>query len=233
MKKSKRLWLIVSACVAAAAVIAVAAVALFADSEIDLGKNISYMDKYAYFGSNANFAVTVNAGVGEKTFLTDGKVGETAEFCKISLVVVNSSYTKLESFGYELTAGGEKLSGTFKKDVLTLEFNDQTAIKNPETVESVVIVYATTHRDTISLANMLEGRLSATDAVDAAVKVFAKEIKSNTKNKIFPREIYVKFVTGYGGEEPYYWYVAFIASETDFWAVLLDSRTGAVDVKKG
>jgi hypothetical protein len=74
--------------------------------------------------------------------------------------------------------------------------------------------------------------LSADDAYNAAIKVFSKEIKENTKKQSFNREIYIKFVTGYNGEEPYYWYVAFIASDSDYWAVLLDSKTGKVDVKR-
>jgi hypothetical protein len=230
-KKSKLIKIIAISVVAAAAIV-VALSFLFKGRDIDLTGNICYSDRYVYSGKNNDFSATVYAGAGEKNFLTDGQAVDVTGFCKISLNIINMAYNKLTSFGFELKTDTQSFSGTITKDSLSSELSGAADVPDPSKIRAVIIKYGDKNTE-IGLADVLDGRLSAGQAYDAALKVFAKEIKSNLKNGSLNREIYIKFVTGYGGEEPYYWYVAFIASDSDYWAVLLDSKTGAVDVRRG
>jgi hypothetical protein len=233
MKKSKKLIVVLCSVV----VLAALSVGIFVaanKNEVDLTNNICYFDKYVYFGKNGNFAVSVYAGKGEKNFLTDGKAKEVEDFCRVILNVLNNAYSKITSFECEVALyGGERIAGKIEKNPLTLENSVEVAVPNPDKIKSVYVKYAASKGDSIEVKNLLEDRLSAEQAFEAAGKIFAKEIKENAKNGEFKREIYIKFVTGYRGEEPYYWYVAFIASDSDYWAVLLDSKTGKAEIKRG
>jgi hypothetical protein len=232
MKKSKKLII----CLCSAVVLAAIGVGIFLaanKTDVDLTKNICYSDEYVYFGRNGNFAVSVYAGRGEKNFLTDGKANDVQDFCRVILNVLNNAYSKITAFECEIAfEGGERVAGKIEKNPLTLEHTAEIATAHPEKIRSVYVKYTAAKGDSIEVKNILEGRLSAEQAFAAAEKIFAKEIKENTKKGEFDREIYVKFVTGYRGEEPYYWYVAFIASDSDYWAVLLDSKTGKAEIKR-
>ncbi|MDR3263427.1 MAG: hypothetical protein LBT30_03875 [Clostridiales bacterium] len=230
MKKTKRFIVVAVLIAAIAAVAAVVIAALKKDD--DFSGNISYADENVYLGQNANFAVSVYAGKAEKNFLTDGRAVDVVKFCKVSLTLLNTAYSKAASFDYQIIAGDTTLSGVLNKDIMSSEYIGEIEVPDPSAIESAVIKYSNSKSDLVALDNVLAERLSFDDAYKAALNVFAKEIKENTKNGSFNREIYIKFVTGYSGEEPYYWYVAFIASDSDYWAVLLDSKTGETEVKR-
>jgi hypothetical protein len=233
MKKSKKLIVILCSVLILAA-FGVGIFVMTKKDDVDLTGNICYADRYVYFGSNGNFAVSVYAGRGEKNFLTDGKAVGVEDFCKVILNVLNNAYSKITSFECEIAfEGGGRIAGKIEKNPLTLEHSAEITAPNPEKIKSVYVKYTASKGDSIEVKNVLEGRLSAEQAFDAAEKIFAKEIKESVKKGAFDREIYIKFVAGYRGEEPYYWYVAFIASDSDYWAVLLDSKTGKADIKRG
>ena len=229
----KKWWKVLGVAVVLGFTAAAVFLALFLKDDLNLTGNISYCDRYVLQGHSSNFSVTVRAGDAEKCFLTDGKALEVGAFCRISLSVINNVYSKAKSFDFKLlTESGDSVSGVIEKDGATLEFYGSVNIADPSKIKSVTVEYGNSRHDVITLNNLLTDRLSGAQAYEKAVSIFSREIKDNTKNGVFNREIYVKFVTGYGGEEPYYWYVAFIASDTDYWAVLLDSKTGAEEIKR-
>ncbi|MDR1940618.1 MAG: hypothetical protein LBQ40_07510 [Clostridiales bacterium] len=228
----KRAFMIIAAIVITIAIAAAVVWVLTKKNEIDLTNNICYSDRHVYSGKNGDLAVTVYAGVAEKSFLTDGKASEVVNFCKIGLNVINTAYSKVAAFDYNIIADGKLYAGKLTRDSLTSEMSGSVDLPDASKIKSIVIRYGSKDHE-IPLSGVLDGRMSADDAYKAAVKIFSKEISNGIKNGVFNREIYIKFVTGYGGEEPYYWYVAFIASDSDYWAVLMDSRTGEVDVKRG
>ncbi|MDR2047393.1 MAG: hypothetical protein LBP79_05835 [Clostridiales bacterium] len=218
--------------VIAAATVTAAIVLAGLGKDVDLTGSVSYADEYVYFGRGKNFSVTVCAGIAEKTFLTDGKATDVAEFCKVTLNILNSAYLKITEFECGVDSGGIYAQGKIEKNPVTLEHTAQIAVADASKIKSVYVKYTNAKSESIAVENLLQGRLSSRDAFDAALKIFAKEIKENIKNRALKREIYIKFVTGYGGEEPYYWYVAFIAGDSDFWAVLIDAKTGEADAKR-
>jgi hypothetical protein len=234
MKKSKKAIIILCAAAVAAAVFGGIFLMARGRGGVDLSGNVCYFDERVFFGKNANFAVSVYSGRGEKNFLTDGKATDVESFCKIVLNVLNPAYSKIASFDCEVFfEDGSHSPGKIEKDPLTLEYTADIEAAEIKNVKSVYIKYAAAKGDSIDVKGAAEGGISAEGAFNAAVKVFSKEIKENTKNGGFDREIYVKFVSGYGGGEPHYWYVAFIASDSDYWAVLIDAKTGKTELKRG
>ena len=70
---------------------------------------------------------------------------------------------------------------------------------------------------------------------DVVIKIvdLEKEITAESDTGNLQREIYVQLVNALADSEaPYYYYVSFMKSSSDYWALLLDPVTGEVISKK-
>ena len=186
--------------------------------------NISRRTDAYFAGESETFAVSVEKGRREKTFIADGKTVDVVDFCCITVTPLKSNDYKSVSFvikADDKTLSGEIATsdfGEFSTDI-TLDFNPKT-----------VTVTAGEEVCDIEMSNILEGALSSLDAVNVAKDAFKDKIAKEHEDGKAEREIYVKLITG--DRVNYYYYVSFIGDGLDYWAMLIDPKTGDIISKR-
>ena len=185
-------------------------------------RNISRSVDALYVGENGDFAVTLESGVRETPFIADGKVGEVVAFSELTVTPMNvNDYTEIE-YVISSADGGATLAGK----LTTGRFGEFRCDAATEFLPAAITLTAGGQTAEIELKNVMEGKLTAEDAVNVAEKQFAERIAAEEAEGKPGREIYLKLVTG--DRESYYYYVSFIGEGTDYWAALIDPSDGRV-----
>lgn len=184
--------------------------------------NVSRQTDAFYCGESDAYAVSIEFGKRERTFIADGKATDVRAFCEISITPLKQN--DAESLTFVVKGQDAELSG----EVQTSNYGEFVAEIGLEfTPQSVVVTHGESASE-IELCNVLEGALSANDVINIAKKEFADKISAE-KDKP-EREIYVKLISG--DRTTYYYYVSFIGEGVDYWAMLVDIKTGEVVSKK-
>lgn len=191
------------------------------DAEKD---NISRMTDTYYAGECELFAVSVESGKRERTFIADGKATDVIDFCRITVLPLKAN--AYESVNFVLSDGEKTLSGEIKKS----DFGEYCLDIQLDFVPKAVDVTAGAETGKIELINVLNGTLSSKDAVNIAKDEFKDKIAAEYADGKPEREIYVKLITG--DRNNYYYYVSFIGDGVDYWALLIDPETGDVVSKR-
>lgn len=179
----------------------------------------------AYFaGESELFAVSVEKGRREKTFIADGKATDVTDFCQITVVPLKSN--GYEKINFVINGDGATLSG----ELTASDFGEFSQPIELSFAPITVTVTAGTDTSEIDLSNVLEGKLTSNDAVNIAKDAFKDKIAKEAEDGKPEREIYVKLITG--DRESYYYYVSFIGDGVDYWAMLIDPVTGNVVSKR-
>ncbi len=214
--------------VSAILVIVCALVALAACSGkkggVDVKDNVSRRTDAYLAGESELFAVSVESGRREKTFIADGKAVDVVDFCQITVIPLKSN--GYESINFVLSADGKTLTGDLKSS----DFGEFSSLIELDFVPSSVTVTAGSDVSEISLSNLLEGKLTSDDAINVAKDAFKDKINAEAADGKPEREIYVKLITG--DRTNYYYYVSFIGDGVDYWAMLIDPATGNIISKR-
>lgn len=198
-----------------------------------LETRVSTYHDAVYVGENEDFAVSFVTGEAERLIVIDGEVGETAPFATLtvtpqSAALFNNTYT------YLLKGEMGEKSGALTKDVIGASFSaDVEGGREIGKILSVSLVSEGILESEVTLANKLEGALSWKEILAVAEKELAEVIAAESDTGNLRREIYVKLVNALASSDaPYYYYVSFIKSPSDYWALLVDPMTGEVISKK-
>ncbi|NCA66825.1 MAG: hypothetical protein EOM87_02030 [Clostridia bacterium] len=194
--------------------------------------NISYIQTALYTGQSLNFTVSVTKGRSEQLFIADGKVGELKEFNTLTVVPLNIDLLN-NSYNYKLIGENGELEGSLAKDNFGASYNAELSdITTIGTLTSITII-AVSIEDEICLVNKLADMLDAMEALEIARDSLEEQIVSETVDNEMQREIYIKLINdAKNPTSPYYWYIAYIASPTDYWTVLIDPSNGEIVSKK-
>jgi len=194
--------------------------------------NVSYLETHLYTGETVEFAVCLMRGKREDSFLTDGVVTNLSEFTTLKVTPLKKELFGL-TYTYKITGANTELTGSLTKDMFGVSYSAELqAIDSIGTLASVTILSEGVE-NTVTLTNRLQDMLDWQAALGIAEKEFAESIASETDKEGFPREIHIKLVNNrHDRTSPYYWYVAFIASRTDYWAILINPSTGEIVSKK-
>ncbi len=177
----------------------------------------------SYFaGESEDFAVSIETGRREKSFIADGKSTDVVDFAEIIITPLKRNDCEKISYvikGQDATLNGEVATSNYGEFIgeLKLDF----------TPVSITLTAGETESE-IELCNVLEGALSANDIVNIAKNEFADRIANEGEN--FHREIYVKLISG--DRMSYYYYVSFIGEGVDYWAMLVDIKSGEIVSRK-
>ncbi len=197
-----------------------------------LAQNISYIQTALYAGQSLNFSVSVAKGRSEKLFIADGKSGELKEFNTLIVVPLNIDLFN-NAYKYKLIGATGELEGDLTKDSFGASFSAELSDISQIGELSSITILSINFEDQIALANKLSDMIDAMEALAIAEKNLEAKIKSETADNAYNREIYIKFINDSKNfDSPYYWYVAYIASPTDYWTVLIDPTSGEVLSKK-
>ncbi len=186
--------------------------------------NISRLTNSYYAGESDCFAVSIEQGRREKTFIADGTAKEVGDFTELTIIPLKKN--EYECISYVILGDGNTLSGEINKSdngeyisIITLDF-----------VPASITLTAVEDTQEIELCNVLDGALSALDIINIAKTEFKDRIDEAIQNNEPEREVYLKVITG--DRITYYYYVSFIGEGVDYWAVLVDIKTGDIISKK-
>lgn len=194
------------------------------DKNKEQSDNVSRLTEAYYAGESSSFAVSVEKGRREKNFIADGTATDVVDFCEINIQPLKTNeYEKITYVlsGQDKTLSGELTGGTFG------EFTASIAL---DFVPDKIAVTAGKEQSEIDLSSVLEGALTSQDVINIAKKEFKEKIDAEYSEGKADREIYVKLITA--DRTNYYYYVSFIGDGTDYWAMLVDIKTGAIVSKK-
>lgn len=186
--------------------------------------NISRQTNAYFAGESEQFAVSIEVGKREKIFIADGKATDVEDFCQITITPLTAG--SYEAVNYVVSGGENTLSG----EITSSNYGEYTATVNLEFTPKTVTVTAGDVTSEIELANILEGALNSADVVNIAKEEFKDKLQKEIDEGKGEREIYVKLITG--DRMTYYYYVSFIGDGVDYWAMLIDPKTGDVVSKR-
>ncbi len=198
-----------------------------------LEKCVSTYTDGVFVGLNEDFNANFVTGEKEKLIVIDGEVGELAPFATLTVTPLSAELFN-NTYTYLLKGENGERSGELVKDVVGATFSAEVAdAKELGKITSVVVKAEGILESEVPLQDKLYGMIGWKDALAVAEKEFAEQIKTESDTGNLPREIYVKLVNALGGEDaPYYYYVSFIKSPSEYWALLIDPATGDVISKK-
>lgn len=184
---------------------------------------VSRMTSQYFVGEDENFAVMIEKGKREKTFIADGKVNDVQDF--VDITVMPLTQNDYESLDFEVKAEGNALNGTLTKSN-NGEFKTSIDMKF---APSSVKITAGEEVSEINLGDVLADKLTADDIMNIANTEFKDRIEKAGGKKM-QREIYIKLISG--DRINYYYYISFIGDNVDYWAMLIDPKTGDIVSKK-
>ncbi|MBQ7653419.1 MAG: hypothetical protein IJS93_03515 [Clostridia bacterium] len=184
---------------------------------------LSYCQTSLYEGKNADFVVELTEGTSEKLFVADGKTQETAPFVTLK-VTPTSQDLKNVDLKFKLKGDKGEVSAPLSVDAFGAYFTaspDMSVVGKPQ--EASVLIGADESK--VELKDMLEGMVTSQQALSIAEETLKEKLANDDKE----REIYVRVIKNADElEAPYYWYVAFISSPTDYYSAVIDVKSGKV-----
>ena len=204
-----------------------------APEKTGLEKRVSTYQDSVYVGENGEFGVSFVTGEAEKLIVIDGEVGECARFATLTVTPLSSELYN-NTYSYILKGEAGEKTGELVKDVVGAAFSAEVpAAEEIGKVLSVTVKADGILESEVELMSKLEGAMTWREALAVAEKAFAEEITAESDTGELSREIYVKLVNALSdADAPYYYYVSFIKSSSDYWAILLDPVTGEIISKK-
>ena len=204
-----------------------------AEQKSTLEKRVSTYHDAVYVGSNDDFTASFITGESEKLIVIDGEAGELAPFATLTVTPLSAGLFN-NTYTYLLKGENGERSGDLVKDVVGAAFFAEVEnAKEIGKITSLVIHAQELYESELPLSDKLEGALTWKEILAVAEKEFAENIKQESDTGNLSREIYIKLVNALSDDDaPYYYYVSFIKSPSDYWALLLNPMTGEVISKK-
>lgn len=186
-------------------------------------KPISYMQTLFYVGKDNEFIVKLIRGRGEPLFIADGKSSGNEEFTTLTVTPLNKDQANSE-LSFSIIGDNGEMSGILSYERLQGIFSSSPDLKGIGTPKTINIIEGK-RTVAINLTNLLEGRISCEEALSIAERTLQNKLSADDKD----REMYIRLINNsLDPNSEYYWYVAFIASPTDYYSALIDSKNGNV-----
>lgn len=187
--------------------------------------HVSYMQQLFYKGGNRDFTVRLIGGTSEAMFVADGVTQNVAPFVDLTVIPQHVDLFN-ESYTYTLVGTDGEVSGALTKDSFGAAYTARPDIGGIGTPTSVKLLYDE-KESVFDLHDMFADAIKGEKAMQLAEHNLADKLSASDKE----REIYVKYINDADSDQStYYWYVAFIASPTDYYAVLVDNDGEIVSV---
>lgn len=179
-------------------------------------KNVSEYRDNVYVGSDSDFALEAVTGYREMPFEIDGKSGDKADFCLVT--ISPTDFDPTASYNYKIILGEVKYEGECVKHPFANTFSFEVAARCNE---SSLTVELNGHE--IELSSVKNEQFISPEK---AFEIAYKRLKDSDVIKNGKYEIYIRLiknpVNASGG---YFWYVAFVDENKETCAVLLQPET--------
>jgi len=182
-------------------------------------ENVSYSQTTLFTGSNDTFNVSLSSGISEKLFIADGKTTDVGNFVLLKVTPLSPDLLNVE-LKYKLVGDKGETTDSLSKDAFGAYLSaepDLNVIGNP-----LCIYLINGEKETqIELKDEMQDRISSAQALQIAKEKIKDKLEADDKD----RETYVRLINNAENKDSaYYWYVAFIASPTDYYSVLIDGK---------
>ncbi|MDE6550924.1 MAG: hypothetical protein K2M44_05455 [Clostridia bacterium] len=196
--------------------------------EASINDYVSYDQYMLYSAHDEDISVSITGTKREEIFIADGKVGQLSDYVRITMRPHKAEMLTGE-YSYAVVGEIGSLSGNLSKDGFGVSFSaDLHELSEIGIISAVKITYGYTVKE-LSVINRCEGIIDSRAALGKAYEVFKSDIDAALQSKSFNREVYIKLVNdGKNPDSDYYWFVSFISSKEDYWAVLVNSSDGNV-----
>lgn len=174
-------------------------------------------------GESDLFAVSLECGRRERAFIADGKVTDVAPFAELKILPLKTA--DAEGLQFVLASDDATLSGSIDKGT-SGEF--KTSLDLTFTPAKITVTMGEQSSE-IDLSSVLEGAITAEEAIDIARETFKDKLELEAADGK-SREVYLKLITG--DRENYYYYVSFIGDGVNYLATLV-SLDGNIVSKRG
>lgn len=186
--------------------------------------NICRITEEFYAGESDAFYASIEKGRREATFIADGVARDVGDFAELTILPLKSNSYK--TLGYTISDDVSTLSGEISVG------------KHGEFVASIALDFLPTKitvcvdevGDEIELSSVLEGAISAEQAIEIAKNELQNAIDKEYDEGKPEREIYLKLISA--DRTTYFYYVSFIGEGVDYWAMLINPQTGDIVSRK-
>lgn len=183
-------------------------------------EKISYRQDSLFAASDDSFVVSLSGGVSEQDFIIDGKVGQVKAWTQLRVMPKNTLLAQ-KTYTYKLIGDKGEIAGQLVKEMLGVGFAASISDLNAIGTPSQVVIESEELKAELPLTDCMQG-IKADKALEIAIGEFRTQIDASEDG--VNREIYIKYINDrHNPQSPYCWYVSFIASNEDFWAVLISS----------
>ncbi len=220
----RKLCVVVSALLLAILALSLVACTKDKDGANDKTNCISRETTAFYAGASEQFAVSVEIGRREKSFVADGKSVDVVDFVQIEIVPLQKN--EYEVINYVLSGEGATFAGQLSPSTN----GEWTATVELAFAPTSIAIFAGEDECELQLANVLDGCLSSADVLNIAKTNFKERIDKELAEGKGEREIYIKLISG--DRKTYYYYVSFIGEGVDYWAVLINPQSGDIVTQK-
>ncbi len=132
--------------------------------------NVSRLTEAYYAGESDLFAVTIEKGRREKSFIADGIAKDVCDFTELSITPLKSN--EYQSIAYVVCADNKTVSGEIQSGK-SGEFTASIAL---DFVPTTISVTAGEAKSDIELCSILDGKLSSSDVINIAKDAFKDKI---------------------------------------------------------
>lgn len=182
-----------------------------------------------YTVATPDYSIEVASGYREKDFAIDGVVGDKVDFVIIT-VVPTQGVKDDDEMSYSLKFDDKEYSGNMTKHPFNESFSSEIAQR---TFSKPIVLTLSSKGETVGEFDM---KVSSTDemidsnrALDIATTKLKSQISSMTHNGSLKGEIYLLFVKNpLDTNDTVYWYVAFVNTSHNTYALLIDPVTEKV-----
>lgn len=186
--------------------------------------NICRITEQFYAGESSDFYVSIEWGRRENMFIADGVARDVNDFVELCILPLKSNSN--DKIAYSITDEQNTLSG----EVVAGRYGEFSTSIQLDFLPNKVSLTVGDVTDEVELNSVLEGAISATDAIEIAKTELKEKIDKEYEEGKPEREIYVKLITA--DRTSYYYYVSFIGDGVDYWAMLINPQTGEIVSKK-
>lgn len=197
-------------------------------NKLELVNNkVSYIEKEHLRYESEMFNVLFVRGEREKHFIADGKCVEVSSFSTITLDPIAADLIG-KNFSYKIVGESGEATGTLTKNILGITYS--TVLDSNINIGKIVKTEITIDEETteITFTNALENKISAEKAIEYAYNELESALADSFDKNEFKREVYVRYINDtHDRLSPYYWYVSFMADNSDYKSVLINPDNGA------
>jgi len=188
-------------------------------------RNISEIRDNVFTGSADGMRIEVVSGRREEPFAIDGRPGETVPFTVVTITPTE----RRPAFSYRVEMNGAQFSGNFLPHPYLDTFSADIAASTSDRQIRVVITGEGFERVFELTSIVTDEMIGAERALEIALDRLGNSLSAFYQSRRLGAEIYIRLVSNpITQADTFYWYVAFVTTDDQTFAVLIEPVSGEI-----